>query len=847
MRSDWSTFDSLSDLLDAVRQEPATRWLDAAVQRAWLAFGASEGADRLAWLRELARLHGDTLELSQNLLARVDTTLLTRFGLRSSSVRQRLVLRIMDAPETARLPARLQAQLAANLPVDPQLRRMSIEEPPDGILLRCSSHEQYRTTTQKSAVRALCTMPPGESLLVTMPTGSGKSLLFQLGVRWWNECASERERACVLVIVPTIALALAHEHTLRSTEGLEGSRALTSAMSHEEREELFLRFRRGEIPILLAAPESALGSARSDLQRVATSPSERPLAERGRLAAVFVDEAHIIHSWGRSFRPDFQRLPGLIEQLRASNPSLRTVLLSATVGREARQLLRQQYGKNLEMLEVVAQAPRTEIDLCIHHFDDAGQRDRAVIDLVDLLPRPLMVYTTEVEDAEQIHATLSQRGYRRLACFSGDTGPAERRSVIEGWQAGSIDLVVATSAFGMGIDKSDVRAIVHACLPEDAARLYQEIGRAGRDGHQALAVLLSARADENLAERMGSGQVLLAETAKERWMSLVAQARRNGPVSAEKFEVDLDAKLDRLPRPGHHHRRWNKALLVQMQRYGALEALSVDEERDHWSVRVLEPGLLDRQSTAEQLVDQYFAARDEETRAARQRVHELLQLVHATQIVGDDTDAGEEALARYSCLMLALFEQVENSIEIPEPCGRCMCCRLFEQQPPGRLRHQGGKAVWSTPAVGKSPFVGPRMALARNPEYLDLTAVIRDLVRIGVVQFIVPDGRATDAARTLAEHVGHLGLVLEARQLLTDVWRAMPVTTALFFDPTLPEPARATLYTRTRDHVLASPRAGLLFVAPHDLQIQGKRLSAIASPHGPMNIEDLVYHLGALS
>ncbi|KIG17583.1 ATP-dependent DNA helicase RecQ [Enhygromyxa salina] len=783
----------------------------------------------------------------------VDAKLLARFGLRSSVVQEHLVWRIMDAAEAA-LPARLRDQLAVSLPVDPHPRRVSLEEPPDGVLLRCSSHEQYRTTTQKSAVRALCTMPAGKSLLITMPTGSGKSLLFQLGVRWWNELASGRERACVLVIVPTVALALAHEHTLRRIEGLEGSQALTGALSGQERDELFLRFRRGEVPILLAAPESALGSARSDLQRVAASLSDRPLAERGRLAAVFVDEAHIIHSWGRSFRPDFQRLPGLVERLRASNPSLRTVLLSATVGREAKQLLRRQYAKDLEMLEVAAQAPRTELDLCIHHFDDAGERDGAVIDLVDLFPRPMLLYTTEVDDAERIHAALSARGYQRLACFTGNTGPRERQAIIDGWQARSIDLVVATSAFGMGIDKSDVRAVVHACLPEDAARLYQEIGRAGRDGHQALAVVLSSQQDEVLAVRMGTGQVLSVVKAKERWMSLLEQARRDGPISAETFEVSLDAELERLPpRTGQHHMNWNRALLVQLQRYGALKVLAVDDTRDRWTLRMLEPGLLDS-DTAAQLVEQYLAARSKETRAAHRRVDALLQLVRATQLVGDNTDAAEDEvevaedpLLDYSCLMLALFEQVEDSLEIQEPCGRCMCCRKWKQQPPGRVRHQGGTAVWTTPTVGDDPWAGARVAFARDPEYRDLNNVIRDLVRVGFQQFIVPDGRAMDTARVLAEYAGHPGLVLEAQQILTDAWRAMPIATVLFFDPTLGERARTILYTRTRDHVLATPRVGLLFVAPHDLQLQGKRLSAIASAHGPMDIEDLVYHSGAHS
>ncbi|RKH62354.1 ATP-dependent DNA helicase RecQ, partial [Corallococcus aberystwythensis] len=322
-----------------------------------------------------------------------------------------------------------------------------------------------------------------------MPTGGGKSLLFQLGVRWWREQSKDCS-PCAVVIVPTVALALAHADALKKEPGLEGSEAFVGELSHSDRHELLLRFRRGEVPLLLMSPEMALTSAREALLEAARPSSDRSSVLRGHLQGFFVDEAHIIESWGRTFRPDFQRLPGLVQALRAKNPALRTVLLSATFGAEAHTLIEKQYGAGT-FLPVVAGCPRTELDLVVQNFSNSAGRDATLLQVLDVLPRPALVYTTRPKDAEEIAQQLRRRDYARLAVVTGETTGSDRGDVVRRWRAGELDLVVATAAFGMGIDKTDVRAVVHACLPEDAARYYQEIGRAGRDGHPSLALLLS--------------------------------------------------------------------------------------------------------------------------------------------------------------------------------------------------------------------------------------------------------------------------------------------------------------------------------------------------------------------
>ncbi|MED5370942.1 MAG: helicase-related protein [Myxococcota bacterium] len=861
MRSDWHTFTSLADLLAAVEDSRTTeaaapdgagRWLEVAIGRAWQRFALSTGADRAAWLRELARLHGGSMKVPEWVPGSIDDVVLRRFGIRATRSASDVLVRLTDPAAFRELPSALKEQLDRALPVDPTPRRVVKEEPPDGVLLRCSEYATYRSCAQKSATRALCTMPPGECLLATMPTGTGKSLLFQLGSRWWDESTAETEKPWLLVVVPTLALAEAHLLTLRGMPGLEGSRALTGSMTPTERDDLFISLLRGEVPILLTSPEAALGTARDTLCRAAGSVESRPLAERGRLAAVFVDEVHIVHSWGRSFRPDFQRLPGLLRDLKRKNEGLRTILLSATVDADAKQLLQQQYSTGGELLEVAAQSPRTEFDLCLQHFGRSATRREAVLATVDVLPRPAIIYTTEVADAEALGEILRTRGHERVAVFTGDTGPDERTIAIEGWQDGKIDLVVATSAFGMGIDKSDVRAVLHACLPEDASRLYQEIGRGGRDGHQAIAVVLSAQEDEGLAVRMGTGGVLTPEKAKERWLSMIEEARGAGRVepSVNGFLVraKLDAHLERLgPRTGQHHRRWNKALLVQLQRYGALDVLAMEEERDRCAVRVNDPRLLDLETSADAALREYLAKRALEVTAARSRVGALLSLIRSVGLIQSDDEDNLDALNEYPCLLVALFEQVETSSEIPEACGRCVACRKLQAEPPRNAMHQGGRARWNSPDVPKTAFQGTRLLFTRDDEYVGLDSLVERLAQVGIAQFIVPEALATRTAGVLAGRTRCAGLVLEAEAIVKGKWSALSVPSALFLDASMSATHRTRAYEAVRRQVLTTPETGLVFVVPFDLNIGGRPISSVASPHTPLRSDSIVDQLGVPS
>jgi len=569
------------------------------------------------------------------------------------------------------------------------------------------------------------------------------------------------------------------------------------------------------------SPEVAFGRARDALLEAA-KPAEEKFGLEARLAAVFIDEAHIIESWGRTFRPDFQRLPSLIAALRETNPDMMTVLLSATLSPRARAELQRAYGR-APWLEIHAGVPRYDFNIVTRRFDSVDDRRIALLRAVDLCPRPAIVYTTRVRDAEDIHGELRNRGYSRIALFTGETGPAERQNVIDRWAAGDIDLVVATSAFGLGIDKKNVRTVIHACMPESAARWYQEIGRGGRDGHQALALLLwcddPEHDDVGEALRISSGDWLTRPYAEEHWEALRDRAESAWlPGVRRRLILPLDAAPERLGRhTGGHNRRWNQSLLNLMQRAGILEIITVEERQAHpaWEVVLCRDELMGDPVTAAAAWDDIFRVRDAEQTSAS---------AEAKSFVNHIRGRGS------NCLLTGAFSLIEPEVWDAPPCGRCARCRERDYPAPVQIASGGLDAVW-----GQGPDVsrGPTGPLLISPEGFDAVPRRRLLLRLaraGLQQLVVPDDWAREAAEIMAAEGAPLGFVLADSDWMEGRWALANLPTATV----LPEGALNIdrWMTQVSAFSAAFPKQRLVLVADPATRADGRRLDQVASPLG---------------
>lgn len=779
--------------------------------------------DRLAIIRSLVRLEGGRADLGKIAVSlnQAEVALLPRFGL---YVPRDQVLRLNDEEDLGELKD-LRSALALSIPS----RRLTAPEKPDALLLRHTGHTSYQSRAQRDAVRALALQPPGSTLMVSLPTGSGKSLLFQLAPLLERE--TERG-ACVVVIVPTIALAIDHERTLSSLRGLEGSRSLTSDTSREKTDEIVGEFRRGNVPVLLLSPEKAIGRVFEQFLEASKSQSQYEGLD-GRLTHVFVDEAHIIESWGRSFRPDFQRLPGMIAQLRNANPRLKSVLLSATLPPSVRNLLRTAWGSEGHWLEVHASAPRYEHDIVVASYPSWQQRNSDLFPLIDRVPRPAIVYTTRIDEAERIFKNLkSERGYARIALFTGNTGADERTRIVHAWQADEIDLVVATSAFGMGIDKPDVRAIIHACLPENPSRWYQEIGRASRDGGQSLAACLFTTAgkwdDLSGSASMAAKGWIGIELAHLRWTSLCRQGQRlRFEDGRQVYAVDLDSVREGLTgETSDYNRDWNRNLILLLQRAGYISVLTKEGEvhtevSNRWDVRIEDPRLLRDD-------DEMFWRELEAFRVTEVGTAITEQRMFARAM----TDLGAR------CLVQTVFQLLEPDVAIA-PCGRCPACRKNEIDPPDETAAFKQCPIWASEDVRLIPFGSGIILLdVTDPSFeFGLGRLIELLLRQGVHQFILPDhlfGSATDCLR---QHRCVLGFAAETSQFLNGDL-ALNIATAVLL-PADDEGTAARILEKVQAWSGRNPTWSIVVCASANRMIGGRRLDQFLSPLGAVRQDRL--------
>lgn len=454
----------------------------------------------------------------------------------------------------------------------------------------------FKSNEQKLAVMGTLRVPDGYSCLVSMTTGGGKSLITQT--------VAYQKKGLTIVIVPTVSLMLDQYKNAKDIINSDTEEEIFYYHSESSLKTFYSSLEKKKAKILFVSPESLIKNQglREKIQKV---NGEKYLKN------IVIDEAHIVIEWGSSFRIDFQCLDALRKNLMLENNQLRTYLLSATYSDETIRQLKMFYSIEGKWIEIRCEKLRHETRFDIIKCDNYGEKINKTLDAIDLLPRPMIVYVKSPDDAEQLKGQLSERGYNNILTFTGNTGNDQRLKIIEAWKDGQFDLMIATCAFGVGVDKKDVRTVLHTYVPENPNKYYQEAGRGGRDGLPSISTMIYIEKDVESAFNFVS-KVITTEKLIGRWFSML-NSHRTQSLYNSKYLIDTYVKPDYnadeefIDSISNQDINWNVYVILFLRRNGlvSIDDIQYVNKKYVFYITVIERKILSNNNETVSMIDSF--------------------------------------------------------------------------------------------------------------------------------------------------------------------------------------------------------------------------------------------------
>jgi ATP-dependent DNA helicase RecQ len=391
---------------------------------------------------------------------------------------------------------------------------------------------------QKEAIEALLA---GRDVLVVQPTGSGKSAIYQI--------AGLMIEGATVIVSPLIALQKDQADAIAAQDTEEAVVVNSTRKAGEVRNSLE-RLAAGEIEYVFLTPEQLSKTETLDVLR------------RAKVSLFVVDEAHCVSSWGHDFRPDYLRLGEAVDAL--GHP--RVLALTATATAQVREEIAQRLHMREPFIRVGG-FDRPNIFLRVDRFRTEAEKRDGLIHRARWSEGSGIVYAGTRKSAEEVMQALDSDGIDAVF-YHGGMKAAERQEAQDRFMSGEVRVIVATNAFGMGIDKPDIRFVFHYDVPESLDAYYQEIGRAGRDGERAEAVLFfrkedvgaqgfkagEGKIDEETVKKILSGDAELSARKSSVALQAIEDANAGDEANAEEIaeaieaarQERLDARRDRL-------------------------------------------------------------------------------------------------------------------------------------------------------------------------------------------------------------------------------------------------------------------------------------------------------------